>query len=241
MDGAEVTPAEAALTAAVVSTPDDDLPRLVFADWCDENGEPERAEFIRLQCALARPDGLTADRLIELRIREKVMLSAHGERWLEPLRRKGEPLFSQKSHGQFHRGFVEVVWMPAAEFTKTADRLFRRCPVRELRVTQTTVEEFQRLMWGDAVTRLEALDLSERGLGNVAPFSLAANAHRWPAGKLTRVRLRACEIDDLGANALTGIHREVFAPDELDVSLNPIGEPAMRLLRLRYADALQFS
>ena len=31
-----------ALLAAVVADPDNDLPRLVYADWCDDHGEPER-------------------------------------------------------------------------------------------------------------------------------------------------------------------------------------------------------
>jgi uncharacterized protein (TIGR02996 family) len=44
----------AAFLAAIVAAPDDDLPRLVFADWLDEYGEPERAEFIRVQCELAK-------------------------------------------------------------------------------------------------------------------------------------------------------------------------------------------
>lgn len=38
---------------AILAAPDDDVPRLIFADWLDENGEPERAEFIRVQCELA--------------------------------------------------------------------------------------------------------------------------------------------------------------------------------------------
>ena len=42
-----------ALLAAVCAAPDDDLPRLVYADWCDENGQPERAEFIRVQVTIA--------------------------------------------------------------------------------------------------------------------------------------------------------------------------------------------
>ena len=42
-----------AFLAAICAAPDEDLPRLVFADWLDEHGEPERAEFIRLQCELA--------------------------------------------------------------------------------------------------------------------------------------------------------------------------------------------
>lgn len=36
---------------AIIDRPDDDLPRLVFADWLDEHGDGERAEFIRLQVA----------------------------------------------------------------------------------------------------------------------------------------------------------------------------------------------
>jgi uncharacterized protein (TIGR02996 family) len=34
-----------ALLASVLAAPDDDLPRLVLADWLEENGQPERAEF----------------------------------------------------------------------------------------------------------------------------------------------------------------------------------------------------
>lgn len=46
-----------ALISAVAASPDDDTPRLVFADWLDDQGAPEaaaRAEFIRVQCELAR-------------------------------------------------------------------------------------------------------------------------------------------------------------------------------------------
>jgi uncharacterized protein (TIGR02996 family) len=35
------------------ASPDDDLARLVFADWLDEHDSPERAEFIRVQVELA--------------------------------------------------------------------------------------------------------------------------------------------------------------------------------------------
>ena len=40
--------------AAVAANPADDLPRLVFADWLDENGDPARAAFIRDHVALAK-------------------------------------------------------------------------------------------------------------------------------------------------------------------------------------------
>jgi len=45
----------------VIDEPDDDAPRLVLADWFEENGEPDRAEFIRLQIGLAREDVEQAD------------------------------------------------------------------------------------------------------------------------------------------------------------------------------------
>jgi uncharacterized protein (TIGR02996 family) len=44
----------AAFLAAIAAAPDDDTVRLVFADYLDENGEGERAEFIRVQCEIAR-------------------------------------------------------------------------------------------------------------------------------------------------------------------------------------------
>lgn len=49
------------LIAAILNDPDDDLPRLVYADWLDEHSEPERAELIRVQCELARlgPERIT--------------------------------------------------------------------------------------------------------------------------------------------------------------------------------------
>jgi uncharacterized protein (TIGR02996 family) len=43
-----------ALVQSVLANPTDDLPRLVLADWLDEHGQPERAEFIRVQCELTR-------------------------------------------------------------------------------------------------------------------------------------------------------------------------------------------
>jgi uncharacterized protein (TIGR02996 family) len=42
-----------ALLRAILDQPKEDTPRLVYADWCDENGQPERAEFIRVQVRLA--------------------------------------------------------------------------------------------------------------------------------------------------------------------------------------------
>jgi uncharacterized protein (TIGR02996 family) len=69
-----------AFLRAIAEHPDDDLPRLVYADWLDEHGDPARAEFIRVQCELTRlvPDD---GRRSELHVRERELLKAHGHGW----------------------------------------------------------------------------------------------------------------------------------------------------------------
>jgi uncharacterized protein (TIGR02996 family) len=44
---------EEAFLQAMGDNPEDDTTRLVYADWLEENGQAERAELIRVQCALA--------------------------------------------------------------------------------------------------------------------------------------------------------------------------------------------
>lgn len=47
-----------ALLAAIIRDPAEDTPRLMYADWLQENGHGERAEFIRVQCELAGLRGM---------------------------------------------------------------------------------------------------------------------------------------------------------------------------------------
>src|SRR5947209_2547225 len=58
-----------ALLRAVAETPDDDAPRLVYADWLEEHGEPDQAELIRVSCQLAR---LPSDRPLLLLLQQHV-------------------------------------------------------------------------------------------------------------------------------------------------------------------------
>ena len=40
------------LWRAVLAAPDDDAPRLAFADWLEDHGDAARADFVRTQIAL---------------------------------------------------------------------------------------------------------------------------------------------------------------------------------------------
>src|SRR3954452_11321039 len=79
-------PALRSLLAAAKAEPHGDAPRLVLADWLDDHGEPERAEFVRLQLALAPgAPALDAEHRRELERRCRELLGRHGGCWLGPL------------------------------------------------------------------------------------------------------------------------------------------------------------
>jgi uncharacterized protein (TIGR02996 family) len=46
--------ADNAFQQVILENPDDDTPRLVYADWLQGYGGPERGEFIRVRVAVRR-------------------------------------------------------------------------------------------------------------------------------------------------------------------------------------------
>ena len=68
----------------IVAHIDDDTPRLVYADWLAENGQDDRAEFIRVQVERARLPAWDGAQ-VRLRLREQELLARHGEAWLAEL------------------------------------------------------------------------------------------------------------------------------------------------------------
>ena len=76
---------ERALLAAINAKPDDDTVRVVYADFLEENGESERAEFIRLQVELARGVKKASERQA-LERRQRGLLAANKSRWVAPLK-----------------------------------------------------------------------------------------------------------------------------------------------------------
>ena len=218
-----------ALTAAVCAAPDDDLPRLVYADWCEENGRAERAEFIRLQVAHATqqlpPAGV---------IREKVLLDTHAARWLAPLREPGGPLFTRLSHGTFRRGFIEEVWMPARWFRDHAEPLFAACPVRHLRASVDRPGDFSLLSECEHLTRLRELDLTVRRCGPGEVVRLVRSPH---LSRLAVLRLCGCGIDDAAADGLCDSRLSL---ETLDLRHNPLSPPARGRLRTRFGAGVVF-
>jgi uncharacterized protein (TIGR02996 family) len=105
---------EQALLQAILDVPEDDAPRLVYADWLDEHGGPEeraRAEIIRLEVAHARlPSG--DPRVEEDEERWLDLVENHVRPWMESL--GGEGISWDDNAGPtFERGFPAKADAPA--------------------------------------------------------------------------------------------------------------------------------
>ena len=116
---------EADLLAAVYENPDDDGPRLVYADWLLEHGDP-RGELITLQYRRHRGEALSPAE----EKRENALLAKHTATWLGPIYKV---LF--KNRTVFRRGFIEIGWLqPRGSASAAAANHPAWATVRELRI-----------------------------------------------------------------------------------------------------------
>lgn len=117
----------------ICRNPDDDVPRLVYADWLEERGQAERAEFIRVQIELANlgvnPDGSVTtgdkesdEREIEIRKRIKWLLKDwdYGRGWRNLASREVTRIVKdgQRWHHAFafYRGLVNHIACRLTDF-----------------------------------------------------------------------------------------------------------------------------
>jgi uncharacterized protein (TIGR02996 family) len=162
---------EPALLAGVIATPADDAPRLVYADWCEEHGQPERAEFIRLQCRLARlPQNAPERPALIGRERE---LQGRAAAWRDAL-----PTATGVLWRGYHRGFVWGVKVPLGAFRKQGARILAAAPVQRLWLTgKLTPQTAAAVAAAPGVATVAELDMRQvqLALGGVA--RLAESPH----------------------------------------------------------------
>jgi len=201
-----------AFLAAIIANPDDDLPRLVFADWLEEHDDSLRAEFIRGQSALAAGSTDT-----EIAKRMVAIEAANRRRWSIP----GVP-----GRQEFRRGFVEYIHMSACDFLTNATQLERAAPIVDLRliVANTLLREIVAVPW---LSRLRGLDLKGNvGLGNFIEELVPDDRFR----ELRTLSLRNCQLwpDTCGRFAM--LTTRIPSMKRLDLSGNPISDEGLAYL-----------
>ncbi len=138
----------------ILEQPGDDAPRLVFADWLEEQRDP-RGEFIRLQCALAKSADAASQK--KLRQREQSLLKEHGKRWSQSYSGIAERC-------SFRRGFVEGITVSTEKFLKHAHELFDWAPLRRIRLTQMKAAQIDSLASEPALDQIVEFDLTANDL-----------------------------------------------------------------------------
>jgi uncharacterized protein (TIGR02996 family) len=169
--------------AAIAAAPDDDLARLVFADWLDEHDDP-LGDFIRLQIELEPLRLPRADPRAELeRVhllawwsswsafhkqdtlltrkldREKELLKAHRADWLGPAAVLDED-YESYFGPEFRRGFVSSASIGLSAFLEHGPALRQACPALQRLIVIGTLGRGESLAAQPALAGLPELVLA---------------------------------------------------------------------------------
>lgn len=172
---------ERALLAAICAHPEEDTPRLMYADWLDEHAATlkkterasaqARAELIRVQCALARlpldsADADAATSRIELEVRESELLGkpARLHEWAPPNRLDTVPdsahvPLPSAFNSDFVRGFPNFANSGADRYIATGEAVFAISPLHKLEccaLSDDEAEPFLALPWLSRVRRFRS-------------------------------------------------------------------------------------
>ena len=217
-------PETAGFLARVRETPDDDGPRLIFADWLDGVGQCERGEFIRVQVALARLAD-TDPRRPDLLRAEAGLLGDHADAWAEPFR-------GLATGPVFRRGFVEEVKVTARQFLARPAELFAAGPIRHLHLLDAA-SHLTAVTLSPHLERLTGLTIYGQHLRDSLAHAVAESPY------LTRLRVLHLGRNPIGDRGLDRLARAAGLAEleSLDLSENELGEPAGRTL----AEAARFA
>ncbi len=245
---------EAGLREAIFSDPDDDAPRLVYADWLDDHGQPARGEFIRLQCKHARlyheAISVSGDPESE---RMTQLEKEHGPRWLAEVpelpgvrwgfwrglpawaRVEGWHVFRQHARRMFQAAPVEYVSFEALP-VMGARSLARSVYLERIRVLDLaygairSIRGLRALLRSPALSKLQTLRLFHSHFGDEAAVAVANCPH---LTGLKLLSMYSSGVDDTGAFALAAsphLPKTCF----VELSRNRFGEEAERALRKRF-------
>ncbi len=187
--------------ADVRESPEDDGPRLIYADWLDDHGDPDRARFIRAQCELERlpaggPSRWKLWQLAEGLRREHVM------EWL-PFRVPGWAAWQQPFW--FRRGLVEGVGLNAEDLLNHGETIFRAYPTLRHVGLHSVGDAWPRLIRSPVLRHVRQLDVDgdygRAALGADAVAALAASPH---LERLAGLHLDYHAAGDAGLAALAG-------------------------------------
>lgn len=208
--------------ASINENPDDDTPRLIYADWLDdrsEQGDIEHAEFIRVQCESARMSYWKILQRRRLHKRASSLLQEHASAWLN----HADSFYYNTGHDDtwlhsrlsaswnpqercvmFERGFPELLQTPSYGFVGHWQAFFCNLPlIPRLRLTQIDNWSHPQLPSCPYLERVRALDLSNTQIsfGTVQELLHSPHLSQLKELNLEYNYIRNDEVDDILATS----------------------------------------
>ncbi|MBA2540415.1 MAG: TIGR02996 domain-containing protein [Deltaproteobacteria bacterium] len=144
-----------ALMREIRAQPDDDAPRIVYADWLLQSStDPDvlaHAELIHAQCALEHASERPA-----LQVRVKEILRKYRRIWTSPLTRA-----NIRGNWRFRRGFLHGGTLTAARFVDVAAQLFELAPMVRSMIFPEASNELVRLAQSPYLAHLHEVHLDQ--------------------------------------------------------------------------------
>ncbi len=175
------------LLKAIREQPDDDLHRLVYADWLEEHGDAARAELIRIQCELwniARPEWIAetrspddppdpnTERIVHLRSRQRLLLTENGRRWRAELK----DIRGLYWNMAFHRGFPGIMVNTPTTYQRMTNQEWADETLLECLVLYRVSDGFTRnLAQANCTRRLRVLSIHNCGYVSGDEFATYLN------------------------------------------------------------------
>jgi uncharacterized protein (TIGR02996 family) len=236
---------ETALLRAIAAHPDEDTPRLAYADWLDEHSPPApkgrgkkgrepteagnpRAAFIRGQVELARSKEDSMQRR-ELAFRCRQLLDEHEKDWIVP------DELAVYDYG-WSRGFVESFTTTPSDLDLQDAELFDTHPFRRVWLWKLK-GKIAAAELIPAENRITALDLTGNGLNLAQLKKLAKMSH---FEDLRELGLMFNDLRDTAVKVLCG--EPFFRRLELiRLGANPITDRGRDRLRAHFGDRVTFA
>ena len=201
---------------AVAANPADDLPRLVFADFLEETGEPDsiaRAHFIRAQIALTQLVPGSAE-YRETEALQDRLLNLYLGSWIwdlpDHLHTDGRPVWQ--------RGFIESVRLSWRDLL-TSSALFETVPITRVQIAFALVNYYNMVAQLEACHHVSRLTHLRFGPG-INPAAM--NGHSFPENGLLHLFSRS---------------RHFAGLQHLDISGNAVASEVLTEFLLRFEEA----
>jgi uncharacterized protein (TIGR02996 family) len=233
----------------ILACPDDDAPRLIFADWLEENvpapsrSAPQspppvhdqwgadRGKFIRIQIAIAKIREEEAREIDESGwadrrgTRDEMLELEREEQHLYALHRDEWEAPFDGLAPVFRRGFVEEVLVPAPKLVRQAHELFAQSPLRHVRIHDIG-ESLHAVFKCSHLSRINELTVNAQHKREILARVVAASEQ---LVGLERLHLTRNDFED-EATIHIATSKTLVNLRELDLSDNHLGETSAQVL-----------